>query len=92
MVSLKTAYGAGEAWLVNISTEGCAFEKTTVDLNLNEKVLVSLQLGDDGSVFFEASGLVIRQQEGCFGVQFALVEPESQVDLRNYFSKQLRKK
>jgi len=91
MIGVKTSYEDGEACLINISTDGCAFEETTVKLSLAEKVLISLQLGDEGSLF-EAAGMVIRQLEGCCAVQFSLIEPEAKVDLRNYFSKQLRKK
>lgn len=91
LVSYKTAYDDGQALLVNISTKGCAFEQPSLPLSMQEKILVSIALSGEDSVF-QAQGIVVRVSGGCLAIHFTLVELEDQVKVRNYFSKLMRKK
>ncbi len=43
-VNYKTAYAQGVARLINISSNGCAFESATVPLSMQEKIFISLEL------------------------------------------------
>jgi len=91
-VSYKTAYDAGEALLVNISTGGCAIKQLSLPLEMDEKVLLSFPLpGIESSV--EAQGVVVRVgDDGHIAIRFTCVEPEDQATIRIHFSKQMRKK
>lgn len=89
-VNYKTAYEDGEAQLLNISTSGCAFVLPTLPLSVGEKLLVSLELPDENTIF-QAQGSVVRvENEGCVAISFTLVEPEDQALMRNYFSQLMR--
>ncbi|BHH85384.1 PilZ domain-containing protein [Desulforhopalus sp. 52FAK] len=91
LLSYKTAYDEGEARLVNISIDGCAFEQPSLALPLQEKVLISFTLpGEDYA--FEARGIVVREDVECTAIRFTLVEKEDQVKMRKHFSKMMRTK
>ncbi len=91
-VSYKTAYDAGEAQLLNISAEGCAFIQPTSPLFMREKVLVSLLLPDI-NYLFQAQGVVVRvESSGCIAVHFTLVEPEDQLIMRKSVAQLMRKR
>lgn len=85
LISLKNAYDEGEAQLANISTDGCAFLKASLALEVGEKILVSMVLGDNYK--FEARAVVVRMDQLCTAVQFDLVEPKCQSRLRQHFRK-----
>jgi len=91
LVSYKTAYEEGQARLVNISNEGCAFEQPNLDLSTRERVLISIALPEEDNVF-QARGEVVRVSDECTAVRFTLVEVEDQMKVRKYFSKMMRKK
>lgn len=92
VVSFKTAYDAGEALLLNVSIEGCAFVESSLPLSLQEKILVSIALPGEEQIF-QAQGVVVRVESGgCTAIRFTLVEPEDQAMVRNAFSKLMRKK
>ncbi len=90
-VSYKTAYDAGEAVLLNVSTAGCAFEQPSLPLSMQEKVLVSITLLGEDSVF-QAQGVVVRVKNGFTAIRFTLLESEDQEQVIKYFSKMMRKK
>ncbi|MCP3889072.1 MAG: PilZ domain-containing protein [Desulfobulbaceae bacterium] len=90
-IQYKTAYGEGEAALLDISVNGCAFEKVTEPLGMDEKVLLIVKLDED-NILFEAQAEVIRADNGVIAVRYLLVEPEAQILVRNFFSKRLREK
>jgi hypothetical protein len=91
-VHYKTAYDDGEGWLVNVSTDGCAFVQPNRPLALREKVLVSIELNGENQLF-QARGEVARLEgDGLTAVRFTVVEPESQAQIRKYFSKLRRGK
>jgi hypothetical protein len=90
LITVKAAYQDGEARLIDISTDGCAFCESTVAVEIDERVLVSILVGD--AYTFEARAIVVRKDENCTAVQFDLVEPESQNELRRHFSKTLRQR
>lgn len=91
LLSYKTAYDEGEARLVNISIDGCAFEQPSLALPLHERVLVSFTLPEEDYVF-EARGIVVREDIECTAVRFTLVEHEDQVKVRKHFSRLMRTK
>ena len=68
-VSYKTAYDAGEAVLLNVSTVGCAFEQPSLPLSMQEKVLVSIALLGEDSVI-QAQGVVVRVENGLTAIRF----------------------
>jgi hypothetical protein len=91
-VRYKTAYDAGEARLLNVSTAGCAFTEPSHPLALEEKVLVSIELPGEDAVF-QAQGVVVRVESGgCTALHFTLVEPEDQSLVRNHFARLMRAK
>lgn len=89
-VKYKTAYLDGEGKLHNISTGGCAFFDLTQPLDVDEKILISIDLGATNTTF-EAQGRVVRFEGGMVAVQYILIEPESERLIRDYFSSKLRK-
>ena len=89
-VSYKTAYDAGDAMLLNVSTAGCAFEQPSLPLSMEEKVLVSIALLGEDSVI-QAQGVVVRSGKGFTAIRFTLFEAEDQEQLIKYFSKMMRK-
>ncbi len=88
-VTYKTAYEDGEAGLDNISTIGCALREPTVPLNVEEKVLVSIDLGQDVGTI-EATGMVVRQDEEITALQFSLIEAETVKFIQTHFFNMLR--
>lgn len=87
----RTAYDEGDAWLTNISTDGCAFESATVPLSVDEKILIKVSpQGTEKS--FEAQSLVVRADENGYAIRFILLEPENKTLIRNYFSQKMREK
>jgi hypothetical protein len=90
LVSYKTTYEEGQARLVNISTDGCAFEQPTVVLSINEKILISVALPGDENAF-EAQGVVVRVNDQCTAIRFTLVEQKDQAEVRRYFTTIMRK-
>jgi hypothetical protein len=90
-VGYKTAYDAGEAVLLNVSTVGCAFEQPSLPLSMHEKILVSILLPEENLVI-EAQGVVVRIEDRCTAIRFTLLEHEDQIQVIKYFSKMMRKK
>ncbi len=90
-VSYKTAYDAGDAVLLNISTVGCAFEQPSLSLSMQEKVLVSIALLGQDSII-QAQGVVVRVWNEITAIRFTLFEADDQEKLIKYFSKMMRKK
>jgi PilZ domain len=89
-VSYKTAYDAGEALLINISATGCALQQPSQPLAVAEKILISLDLPGQEQVL-QAQGKVVRvETTGVTAIQFTLVEPEDQGQIRTFFSRQMR--
>jgi|GEM_PF-2197483 len=89
LVSYKTAYEDGEASLDNISTTGCALRNLTVPLSLEEKVLVCIDLGEEGEKI-EATGRVVRQDENITALHFSLIEADTVKFIQTHFFKALR--
>ena len=90
-VKYKTAYEQGEARLINISSDGCAFESATVPLSLQEKIFFSFELEEKQNII-EAKAVVVRTDKNIFAVKFILIEPETQNLIRIYFAQKLRDK
>ena len=91
LVSYKTAYDDRQALLVNVSTEGCAFEQASLALSMQEKILLSIELPGEDAVF-QAQGIVVRVSGSSAAIYFTLVEIEDRVKVRTFFSKLMRKK
>lgn len=85
----RTAYEDGEAWLVNISTDGCAFESASVPLSVDERILIRIS-PEGAEKSFEARSLVVRADENGYAIRFILLEPENKTLIRNYFSRKMR--
>ncbi len=90
-VSYKTAYDAGEAVLLNVSTVGCAFEQPSLQLSIDEKILISIALVGEDSVI-QAQGVVVRVENGVTATRFTLLEAEDKDMIIKYFSRMIRKK
>ncbi len=90
-VTYRTAYEEGEALLKNISTDGCALEWATNPPELDEKILLCIELGEEGQNV-EIKARVVRVEDGDFAVTFLLIEPTSKTLIRNYFARKLRGK
>ncbi len=83
----KTAYDDGEGWLLNVSTDGCAFSPVDRLLTMGEKILVSIELQGENEIF-QARGEVARiDAQGLAAVRFTLAEPEAKALLRRYFTR-----
>lgn len=90
-VRYKTAYEDGEAVLLNISSAGCAFNQPSLQLSMQEKILVSIPLPEEDSAI-QAQGVVVRTENGFTAIRFTLLEPEDQERVVKYYSKMMRKK
>ena len=90
-VKYKTAYDQGEACLIDISSDGCAFESATVSLSVQEKIFISLELEKKQNII-EAKAVVVRMEKNIFAVKFILIEPATQNLIRIYFAQKLRNK
>jgi len=88
LIRYKTAFSEGEAELVDISTDGCALQKTTCPVFLEEKLLISITLTDN--IVLEMQGKVIRDEGNGLGIHFTLIEEETKLRLRNYFAEKQR--
>jgi hypothetical protein len=88
----KTAYDEGQAKLINASTTGCVFEELSLPLAIRDRVLITIALGAEKAEF-QARAVVARVEgNGAVAVHFTVVEPESQAQLRNYFSRLMRRR
>jgi len=88
-VTYRTEYEEGEALLTDISTEGCALEWATKIPELHEKMLICIDLEDEGKGV-EIKVEVVRVEGSDFAVKFLLIEPSDRTLIRNYFSRKLR--
>ncbi|OEU51090.1 MAG: hypothetical protein BA866_03000 [Desulfobulbaceae bacterium S5133MH15] len=68
-VRYKTAYEDGEAFLVNISTGGCAVRKASVPVALTEKILFSFDIHSLDEPL-EIRAICARLEDDGFAVQF----------------------
>ena len=86
----KTAYDEGQAKLINASTSGCVFEELSLPLAIRGRVLITIAFTPEKAEF-QARAVVARvDSSGAVAVHFTVVEPESQAQLRNYFSRLMR--
>lgn len=88
-VQYKTDYEDGTAQLVNISTGGCAFRDPTTDLELHNKLLLTVKLKDDQEPL-EIQATVIRVLEGSYGLQFTTLSNEKKRSILHYFAREQR--
>jgi len=89
LVAYKTAYEEGEGVLTNISTDGCAVERSTNPPELHERILLTIEAEGDAPAI-EAQAQVVRVEERDFAVRFTLVEQATKTMIRNYFAGKLR--
>jgi hypothetical protein len=87
-ITYRTAYEDGEALLKNISTDGCALEWATNPPELGEKILLRIELEEEGQTV-EIRARVVRVEGSDFAVQYLLIEPTAKSLIRSYFSRKL---
>lgn len=90
-VSYKTEYEDGRAALVNISTSGCAIRQATTELQIEQRILVSLNLNGLRAPL-EARAVVIRVDTDCIALHFQHSEEEFKRRIVRYFAKQIRRR
>jgi c-di-GMP-binding flagellar brake protein YcgR len=91
LITFRTDYDEGEARLVNISTSGCAIHQASLPLEVNQKLLVSLVL-DSPSNPLHIRSMVIRANDGNYGLQFQHVEENVKRKLIRFFARETREK
>lgn len=91
LISFRTDYDDGEARLVNISSSGCAIHQATLPLAVNQKLLVMLVLDSPGNPL-HIRAVVIRVDDGNYGLQFQHVEEHLKRKLIRFFARQTREK
>lgn len=89
-VSYKTASEDGTALMKDFSTAGCALCSATVDVTVQEKVLVIIDL-EGVAEKVEAQGKVVRCFDNGFALEFTIFEQPTRDMMRTYFARILRK-
>ncbi|MFV0438121.1 MAG: PilZ domain-containing protein [Desulfopila sp.] len=90
-VFFRTDYEEGESRLVNISTGGCAMQKPTLELQKEQKVLLSLELDEPGQmVDFQA--VVVRLNAELVSLQFLHVEEDIRRRLVLFFAREANRR
>lgn len=89
LVTLKTAFADGQAYLANISTTGCALESPTVAISPSEKILVTIALAGEKEKV-EAAGRVVRVEKQLIAVRFTVIEDATVRLIQAYFFRKLR--
>ncbi len=86
---IKTEYEDGEASIINISTNGCALGSVTIPLTVDERVLLSFNIGAAEDQV-EIRAAVIRAENGVVALSFINPAPETQALIRNCCVRELQ--
>lgn len=90
-VTFKTDYDDGEARLVNVSTSGCAIQQPTLELQMEQRLLLSLELdGPDKTIHIRA--IVIRLEPELVCLQFQHVEDNTKRRLVRFLAQETRRR
>lgn len=90
-INLKTDYEEGTAFLLNISTKGCAVVESSLEPETGEIVLISFYLeGEHGeNNLVEVQAKVLRKHPQL-AMQFTRIEPETESLIFHFFLKESR--
>lgn len=89
-LTFKTDYDDGTAQLVNISNSGCAIHQVKPELQLEQKLLLSLVLDQPEKPLF-IRAVVIRTDNSSFGLQFKHIEEDIKRRIVRFFAKETRR-
>lgn len=90
LLNYTTDYEDGEARLVNISRSGCAISKATTDLQLGQKLLITLHL-EEPEKQLQIQAAVLRVQTDGIALQFLHLEEKTTRHLLRFFAKENRR-
>lgn len=88
-VRYKTEFEDGQAYIVNISTNGCALEQATIELTERERVLLSITF-DSPDDTIEIQAMVVRAEGATVGLQFQRVSEVNKQRILHFFASQVR--
>lgn len=89
-LSYKTDYEDGEAQLVNISTGGCAISDATIELTVDEKLLISFAL-ENPEKLVEIQAVVVWADTDVFGLKFQHMEGSLKHRILRFFAQENRR-
>lgn len=89
-LTYKTDYEDGEANLINISTSGCAVRNVSTELQISQKILLTISL-DTPEQQAQVQARVIRIEGEDFGLQFLHLEEDVKQQLFRYFAQENRR-
>jgi len=88
-VKYKTAYEDGEAFLLNISTGGCAVRKARVAVEVGENILFSFDVNNLDEPL-ELKAVCTRLEDDGFAVRFLGVESQEETRIVKIFAELAR--
>lgn len=90
LLNYKTDYEDGEARLVNISRSGCAISEATTELQIGQKILITLNL-DAPEKQLQIQAAVLRVQADGIALRFLHPEEKTTRHLLRFFAKENRR-
>lgn len=90
-VRYKTSYEDGEARLVNISAIGCALSDMTEEVELGEKILLSLTL-EEPAKEEQVQAVVTRTSDNLLGLRFLHIGDDLKSRIVRFFARETRKR
>jgi len=88
-IAFRTDYDDGTAQLTNISTSGCAIHHASLELEIEQQVLLTLEL-DSPSNPLSIRGVVIRIEGGNIALQFKHTDENIKRRIVRFFAKETR--
>lgn len=88
-ITFRTDYDDGAAQLFNISTSGCAIHHVTLELEIEQKVLLALEL-DGSSNPLHIRAVVIRIEDGNIALQFQHTDENIKRRIVRFFAQETR--
>jgi len=88
-ITFRTDYDDGAAQLFNISTSGCAIHHATLQLEVEQKVLLALKLDNPSNPLY-IRAVVIRIEDGKVALQFQHTDENIKRRIVRFFAKETR--
>lgn len=88
-ITFRTDYEDGTAQLTNISTSGCAMHHASLELEIKQPVLLTIEL-DSPSTPLSIRGVVIRIEGSNIALQFKNIDENIKRRIVRFFAKQTR--
>ncbi|WP_163336956.1 PilZ domain-containing protein [Desulfopila sp. IMCC35008] len=84
-VRYKTEFEDGQAYIVNISTSGCALEQATVEFTERERILLTITF-DSPDDTIEIQAKVVRAGQETTGLKFQRVSEVNKQRILHFFA------